>query len=959
MSGGTPRVAGFGDLEVIGRGGFSTVYSALQVDLGRRVAIKVLNFDVAEGAAQRRFERECKVVGILSGVPGVVAVHQSAFTDDGRPCIVMALMEGGTLQSHVRAEGPIGFEDARDLTEVLAEALAAAHAKDVVHRDIKPGNVLLSADRRPALADFGIAVVSHLAASSQTIESLSPPFAPPERLLGGEIDEKLADIYSLGATISFALTGVAPFGTAERGGVSGLVHRVLEDPPPELRGRGLPVEFTDLVTEMLDKRPDRRPDSPGEVLRRVLEIPGTPPAQPAVQAPKGRMPKQHGAPGQTDPEGPGVVIPPAPVAPAAVGFSLDPSGPGGDAPPPYNPPQDPDSHLGQTFDDDEYADSGVWPTAVDYVRAIQDRSTLLDADLAAATVREDMLGMPISAAGQSAVVFHVDSGGEPGAVRFFTRPPRDGRVRYRALADHMAGNPCDAVVSARWVESAIRIDDFERPAVWMPWAEGRPLNLALEDMLGDATRIESLAMIWLDVLDSLHGSQIAHGDLQNGNILVTDDLSVALVDLDGIWVPSLDGRPPAETGHLCFQHKARGAAHWGPEMDTFSGLLIFISLLALAADPQLWQFHQGENLILDAADLRRAGSTEAWQAMAGSSSPLVSDLTALLAEQAASASPPQGRVRDHVEGHGGTDAARLRERTPGAVGVPRTTPVASASEAVSANADWWADPALHHGAAVAGTPSVKPPVGSGPQIAAGPVWSSGTGVATSGSNASPAVGSGARGGWRARLANHHVASGVLIGLVAGVVASLTEAGAVQLFDVAPETSLLVLFVTAVATFCGLLAGWKDLLEHGLGRSWARILAGGALAGGVALVSAVFIDQAVGIEDANTTLSTGAVAVWAIVVMAVCLGVVGALRSAATCLTYIAAGLVGGALMAVPISRRGIEVLSDGSMVIYMSDAGGPLAIVSAMVLLGLAVGTCEAVVARTASKRSASKAVSP
>lgn len=957
MSGATPRVAGFDDLKVIGRGGFSTVYSAVQADLGRRVAIKVLNFDVAEGAAQRRFERECRVVGILSGVPGVVAVHQSAFTDDGRPCIVMQLMEGGTLQSHVRAEGPLGFGDARELTELLGEALAAAHAKDVAHRDIKPGNVLLSASRTPALADFGIAVVNDLASSSQTIESLSPPFAPPERLLGDEIDEKLADIYSLGATIAFSLTGAAPFGTAERGGVSGLVHRVLEDPPPELRGRGLPTAFADLVAQMLDKRPDRRPVSASEVVRRVLDISetkSTQVAQPPRQRPAARMPKQHGAPGQAKSDDSGVVIPPAPGSPAVVGFSLDPSGAGGDqVSQPYNPLRDPGSYLGQDLEEDEDLDSGVWPTAVDYVQAIQDSSTLLDGDLASATVRQDMLGMPVSAAGQSAVVFHIDNGREPAAVRFFTRPPRDGRVRYRALAEHMLANPCEPVVSARWVESAIQIDDYERPAVWMPWAEGRPLNLAVEDLLGDPVRIESLAMIWLDVLDAMRESRIAHGDLQNGNILVTDDLSVSLVDLDGIWVPSLAGRPPAETGHLCFQHRARAAEHWGAEMDTFSGLLIFTSLLALAAEPQLWQFHQGENLILAASDLRGPESTEAWQAMAASRSPLVQALTAMLVEQAGAPAPPEGSVRDYVEAHGGTEESTLRRRTAATAEAAKPSAPKRVAEVSQAGSDWWMQPATSSGDPA--EPALPSAVsnGSETQVQSGSVWASGSSI---GANAAvtPSSGTRARSGLRGFLARNHVASGLVMGLLAGVVATLVEAGAFNLLDARPETSLLVLCIAAMAAFGGLLRSWPELMADGIRRSSILVLVGSVVAAGVTFAFAIILDQAVSVDNGTTSIGTGDMLWWVVPAVAIALGLVGFTRSVSAGFTYAAAGLVGGALMVMPISARGIDVLNDSSMAIDMAGIGGPVAVSSAMMLLGFAVG-----VGQWLADRASSTMVSP
>jgi serine/threonine protein kinase len=105
VSGATPSIAGFSDLRPIGRGGFSVVYEAVQDDLGRKVAVKVLNLDLSTEDAKRRFERECRAIGALSGVPGIVGVHQGAVTDDGRMAIVMELMAAGTLDDRVRNQG--------------------------------------------------------------------------------------------------------------------------------------------------------------------------------------------------------------------------------------------------------------------------------------------------------------------------------------------------------------------------------------------------------------------------------------------------------------------------------------------------------------------------------------------------------------------------------------------------------------------------------------------------------------------------------------------------------------------------------------------------------------------------------------------------------------------------------------------------------------------------------------
>lgn len=937
MTASTPRIEGYDDLQVIGRGGFSTVYSATQVDLGRRVAVKVLNFDVSETAAQRRFERECKVVGMLSGVRGVVGVHTPAFTEDGRPCIVMQLMEGGTLQAHVLDDGPIGAHEACELTQRLAEALAAAHAREVAHRDIKPGNVLLTADREPALADFGIAVVDHLACSSQTVESLSPPFAAPERLLGGEIDEKRADIYSLGATICFALTGAAPFGTVQRGGVSGLVRRVLEDPPPSLEGRGLQADFTRLVVSMLAKQPENRPESASAIAQSCQQV--------AADSTR-------------------IAVKPECLDPTTeFGYSLDPSASASVAsvtglglatpaappvgpPPPYNPPQDPHSGLmGEAGGQEEDRDAGVWPTAVDYAQAIQDTSSLLDAGLAQVTLKEDMLGMPVSAAGQSAVVFHVLDQGAGAAVRFFTRPPRDGRIRYRALGDHLQTYPCDSVVSARWVEDAITVGDHDRPAVWMPWAEGRPLNLLVEDLLDDPRRLHSLAELWLDVLDDLRGSGMAHGDLQNGNILVTEDLSISLVDLDGVWVPTLTGNPPAETGHLCFQHSARSARHWGPEMDTFSGLLIYTSLVALSVDPGLWRFHQGENLILTARDLQSSPESEAWRALLSSRSAQVRSLAGMLAELASVAEPPSGAVRELVDSTGSLDDVTVR-RSGGTTPAdndpaPPVTPYARREQPspVASESDWWVDPPAldlpDPGGAVAarssGSGTADPVSGIDPVP---PVWSS-----TSSAGAPDPDSAADSTGWRRFAGDHPGWTMPLVALCCGMVGLLAEFALHRLWEpgsYSAITSMGVVLVVSMSLLGGSLRAWPDVVD-GRNRDAARSALLGAVLAAV-LTSCALLVLVGTVEASGNPLRVpiGQAALFMALVFGAVGGAVGFTRSTRAGFVLGLAGLIGGSLAAIPVARHAWVSANDGDVVVM--NGGFTLAVALAMLLAGAVIG---------------------
>lgn len=228
-----PAVEGFGDLLEIGRGGFSVVYSATQVGLGRRVVLKVVN---AAGPEARRFEREALALGTLSDIANIVPVYQVAFAQDGRPAIVMPLLRDSLAQV-IRRDGPAEPERVCRWLSQLAAALDAAHARGVVHRDVKPENVLLSSSDDGYLADFGIATLDSMTAGTETVWSLSPAHAPPERFAGVVTEAgESGDIYSLASTIYTALAGAAPHGTTAEGGVIGLATRVADHPVPRVEG---------------------------------------------------------------------------------------------------------------------------------------------------------------------------------------------------------------------------------------------------------------------------------------------------------------------------------------------------------------------------------------------------------------------------------------------------------------------------------------------------------------------------------------------------------------------------------------------------------------------------------------------------------------------------------------------------------------------------------------------------
>jgi len=256
---GAPLVEGFSDLKVLGHGGSATVYSATDVVLHRRVALKII---ASNHSDHRRFQRECRILATLSEVDGVVPVLAAAVASDGRPVIVMKLLDGGSLTSVVRTSGPLAIGDTLRVGDRLCGALGAAHSRGIFHRDIKPDNVLFTLSGAPALGDFGIATIDAVANSSETLGSLSPPHAPPERFLGEEHSNAAAgDVYSLGSTLYYCLAGAPPFGTAAQGGLTGLLKRVADDPVPQIERDDLPTGMQQVLETAMQKTPADRFES--------------------------------------------------------------------------------------------------------------------------------------------------------------------------------------------------------------------------------------------------------------------------------------------------------------------------------------------------------------------------------------------------------------------------------------------------------------------------------------------------------------------------------------------------------------------------------------------------------------------------------------------------------------------------------------------------------------------------
>jgi hypothetical protein len=256
--------------QVLGQGGMARVHQGLDRQLGRQVAIKVLAppFD-RDREFVERFRREARAAAGLSH-PNIVAVFDSG-SDDGTHFIVTELVEGETLADRLRRDGPMPPADAVAVAVDIARALAAAHTRGLIHRDIKPGNVMLLPDGRVKVVDFGIA----RAAGSDTLTNTgvvlgSTAYLSPEQAGGQPVDER-ADLYSLGCVLYEMLTGHVPFRADTP--IATMYRHVNEDAPPPSTIAPVQPELEDVVLLCLEKDPKRRFASAAELEAALLAVP--------------------------------------------------------------------------------------------------------------------------------------------------------------------------------------------------------------------------------------------------------------------------------------------------------------------------------------------------------------------------------------------------------------------------------------------------------------------------------------------------------------------------------------------------------------------------------------------------------------------------------------------------------------------------------------------------------------
>ncbi|MCU1643015.1 MAG: putative serine/threonine protein kinase [Nocardia sp.] len=256
------EIEGFSDAVEIGHGGFGVVYRCAQPELERAVAVKVMSADV--GLEDReRFIREGRAMGRLSGHPNIVQVLQIGTTALNRPYIVMPFYERRSLADLVGRDGPLPWPEVRAIGIKIAGALESAHRSGIVHRDVKPANILLSDYDEPQLTDFGIARFGGAFETSSGDIAGSPAYTAPE-VLQGDSPGPAADVYGLAATLFCLLTGHAAFERRSGERIVAQFLRITTAPIPDLRAEGIPQGISAAIEHGMARDPAARPQTAAE-----------------------------------------------------------------------------------------------------------------------------------------------------------------------------------------------------------------------------------------------------------------------------------------------------------------------------------------------------------------------------------------------------------------------------------------------------------------------------------------------------------------------------------------------------------------------------------------------------------------------------------------------------------------------------------------------------------------------
>lgn len=360
--------------------------------------------------------------------------------------------------------------------------------------------------------------------------------------------------------------------------------------------------------------------------RRLVQALANPAQTPAASAPPLPVP-EPAKPVTVKPAAPAVPAPPAKKKSRRVSASIV-------QPPPA--PAAPAPRLAASAQES----ATPWPLSQDYNEAIQNPAQCFtDPELRQGVAVANALGLPIPCSGNFADVYAVETPSGKLAVKCFTHRIPGLQERYVEISKHLEQAQVRFMVDFEFLEQGIRVRDSWYPVLKMQWVEGVPLNTYVRDQLDSQETLQTLCRMWVKLAARLRKANLAHGDLQHGNVLLMPGtragiFRLRLVDYDGMCVPALDLLKPIEVGHPSYQHPQRQReGTYGLEIDRFSHLVIYTALRSLVVGGRgLWdRFDNGDNMLFTKKDFDDPPGSPLFQELRQLSDPGVKGLVEALA----------------------------------------------------------------------------------------------------------------------------------------------------------------------------------------------------------------------------------------------------------------------------------------------------------------------------------------
>ncbi|MBF0517641.1 MAG: hypothetical protein HQK97_11105 [Nitrospirae bacterium] len=277
-----------------------------------------------------------------------------------------------------------------------------------------------------------------------------------------------------------------------------------------------------------------------------------------------------------------------------------------------------------------------FPMPQDYQQAMQiPRLSLLDNKLREGTVEVDKMGLPRVRSGNFASVYRISTGQAHFAIKCFLSAPDDIQTRWGHISNYLDRINCAYFIKVEYIARGIGVNGQPLPILKMPWQDGIPIDRYLHRCLTsrDTQGTAALTGQFLDLYKTLRLHHIAHGDLQHGNILITPEQSLVLIDYDGLYCPDMTSGGSHETGHPNYQHPKRQSRHYNEHLDSFSAIVIFTAISALTYDLDLWgKYYNGDNLLFCGRDFLNTNQSPLFRALSASGDTRIRHLASAIAE---------------------------------------------------------------------------------------------------------------------------------------------------------------------------------------------------------------------------------------------------------------------------------------------------------------------------------------